>query len=1157
MAPVLVWLYTRGARDRSRVGRQTLDPQISLDGLEPSLAAAGLFPVGQDAGAGAQPDFHTLLSQGGWFNRIVGAAVFELEEAPSLTAPWSPIRELIRRYWLATKFAEGRLVFLKVLAAARASTPHTILGRGPGHIPRSIFFQLTAAGASNLSEQVVAVDGRTISAHVEEWEGKLGRLRDTEGRFRTGAALPIGHAMLVATGVWAEWAVPVVQGRMLAGLGFHFAGRLFEDISLKRVSLDGMEERRALLETDNLCFGSAEQWDRLLTHLRELYQSHPSGELQQSVLWLVRRRDLAHKAAQQEHVHVFRFEQIISSLIMGGYLSSASNLRDALMSSINVLTDDPALRHSLVESLSRPRATLSRSTMYRHRMTVHMAFCIAEQQEVASTLQQSGVIRWATVDTSPQGGWDWIMSGARVMSHTDLVSSFRDSKRLCSGILCQDEACALFEDMSLALEIRQAAPAVVGSGRAGLTRKVRAVLHSLRLCSPSWQAAIRVLNSSFSWTGDLGTEAGFWQFRKHSRQIYGDWIVEDDLARGAPAPLQAAIAADEGCVAHGSFQIEPADVMVRSPVAMPALLAPPLRPPEASGQQAGAHADDIQGESAIVADGGICDSPGDEDVGNIAGGASADQDVAGCVDATTVTIEARQALLAAEAKPEGDDPYLVDLTSSLFVPGILHILSNAQQDLMKALESSSWFLSYLRHITRFLSRRWSRERFLETCCGAGALVALRPLFHKFHASVYEDRWGSIAHGVGELLRVGPAFRRAWNEDAYQRGAREAPQRHNEDEAKSVKIEIITAAVGDQRFWALLKIVDCVFEVMQVLQIWGESCPCHCPRLELHGPLRHQASGDNSRRERSARELEHIRCCPMRSLRAPGMATGEHSDMIKQLMHLVSGTLLLDEDVAGLPPQDKALILREFGRARQYLLYALHSKLSFWRYLPWALAGLAHEHEETAKHCAQRCLQMWEDQQSPPPSPPHPLAAQMLSPSSRSRAEMVEWSGGQRGLEEFPYLEALIARFRFIAVAERWVEAQHAITKKILARAPAAGVVGIAFAGAQRPLRQRLARDPRFLESLARSAELAQNPMRCLNAAGLSRHPSVQRLAEQVVSKRDLLRKHTPELTAILYHADPFSLYAPLPQEPEGTLSALQLIVPPSTQSNFRAEATCS
>lgn len=51
-------------------------------------------------------------------------------------------------------------------------------------------------------------------------------------------------------------------------------------------------------------------------------------------------------------------------------------------------------------------------------------------------------------------------------------------------------------------------PTAVAAGRAGLRYKLRAMLHSMRLTSPTWAAVARLANSAFPSTGDLGTESG-------------------------------------------------------------------------------------------------------------------------------------------------------------------------------------------------------------------------------------------------------------------------------------------------------------------------------------------------------------------------------------------------------------------------------------------------------------------------------------------------------------------------------------------------------------------------------------------------------------------------------------------------------------------------
>ena len=64
---------------------------------------------------------------------------------------------------------------------------------------------------------------------------------------------------------------------------------------------------------------------------------------------------------------------------------------------------------------------------------------------------------------------------------------------------------------------------------------MHAYIHSQRLTNGSWPAAIRAINETFTFTGDLGTESSVNLYHGDARQLYGAWIdQEDDALDDAP-----------------------------------------------------------------------------------------------------------------------------------------------------------------------------------------------------------------------------------------------------------------------------------------------------------------------------------------------------------------------------------------------------------------------------------------------------------------------------------------------------------------------------------------------------------------------------------------------------------------------------------------------
>ena len=82
--------------------------------------------------------------------------------------------------------------------------------------------------------------------------------------------------------------------------------------------------------------------------------------------------------------------------------------------------------------------------------------------------------------------------------------------------------------MEVTLNLLQAAPAAVGSGRQSLHRKVHAVAHATRLTCKTWLDTVKLMNGCLTYTGDLGTESGFPTFKKHMRQLFGQWVIDAD-----------------------------------------------------------------------------------------------------------------------------------------------------------------------------------------------------------------------------------------------------------------------------------------------------------------------------------------------------------------------------------------------------------------------------------------------------------------------------------------------------------------------------------------------------------------------------------------------------------------------------------------------------
>ena len=123
-------------------------------------------------------------------------------------------------------------------------------------------------------------------------------------------------------------------------------------------------------------------------------------------------------------------------------------------------------------------------------------------------------MRWATVDTSPFHGYDWIMAGAMVVAAQQTVYLFHLANRyiennqtralLIEADLEDADVSDLDKEISAARAIltdllisTQGSLVGCGSGKCDVRYKLHGLVHSQRTQSCSWRSTARNINSYF------------------------------------------------------------------------------------------------------------------------------------------------------------------------------------------------------------------------------------------------------------------------------------------------------------------------------------------------------------------------------------------------------------------------------------------------------------------------------------------------------------------------------------------------------------------------------------------------------------------------------------------------------------------------------------
>lgn len=329
---------------------------------------------------------------------------------------------------------------------------------------------------------------------------------------------------------------------------------------------------------------------------------------------------------------------------------------------------------------------------------------------------------------------------------------------------------------------------------------------------------------------------------------------------------------------------------------------------------------------------------------------------------------------------------------------------------------------------------------MATCLTTQAGLAHVDAFKGFSEHVHEGRWGTVLSACRAVLDVASPLRAFWSVGAYSAGRAGRADADDEGAAAgqaSIKAELVDKAITSGKFWGYLGMLDRVGECLQHLSNFAESCPCHRKRARLFGQPR------RAERRRYFEREAGVRKCPLSSCMAPEFAAGEHLKIMQTLCTLSETSLLQDPVIAGLPREDRSLILQDFARAKRHILFNIELKLGFWRTLPWILFGTGHSNLAVARGCGQRALQLY---MSNLDAQHHWVSMLLCHPGGEGHAQLVLFVSGEASLVDLSVVARMAARFRFTPCVERWIEGRHAQALAHLRATRHASVVHIAFSG---------------------------------------------------------------------------------------------------------------
>ena len=538
---VFCWLVAQPAR--SRIARRDLDGSkvkesalpvagiytqaviLELTGLSASLPMLSQIPGVASVPSADRPHEDQAA---GWSSALEQLALHVvgfcwlsplfIEEVSSIL---SDAGEQCRDFWALTKYHDEH--FLHCQASSSNVLPHAV----PSHArvqskgataDSKWFYELSEATHEHL--QVLAQD-----------------LLQGQATTRLCLKIPAPHALLLAAGRWAEYCLPVVlKGRTRS---FAAGAALLKALPLPAVSQEAVpvdgNSAPSMFDPVHL--------RQLTRSLRKLLSRH--RQISEEDL-AAARQDIATLLGVRAKLYVeealmtrrfYSLQTLVEAVLVSSNLRSQGSLKPVLQLGLQLVVRSEQVCRYFLSLLERRYALPKKSFLNKHRLTVLMAFMQAQAQELDKLLdgcRQDCIVRWSTMDASPQKGYEWVMQGHRFMAVKDLPEALQKSDMLIQGSFDSQTTDACRNFLIPRLMMRPCLPAAVGSGRASVAHKICAAAHSERAGCNSWTQVAHVMNSTFTRTGDLGAESHVVGWKGSLTDLLGDWLLQEDVLESEP-----------------------------------------------------------------------------------------------------------------------------------------------------------------------------------------------------------------------------------------------------------------------------------------------------------------------------------------------------------------------------------------------------------------------------------------------------------------------------------------------------------------------------------------------------------------------------------------------------------------------------------------------
>ena len=191
------------------------------------------------------------------------------------------------------------------------------------------------------------------------------------------------------------------------------------------------------------------------------------------------------------------------------------------------------------------------------------------------------------------------------------------------------------------------------------------------------------------------------------------------------------------------------------------------------------------------------------------------------------------------------------------------------------------------------------------------------------------------------------------------------------------------------FWGYARLIDTLAGALDIESAWAEGCSCHEDDLKEHRwySQRQKAISERLHAEAGTVALAGVpgqarvakEMCKLKGRRAHEYACGEYDAFVAHVLELAVAQV--HAVCLEVPESDRATVYSDFQAAADIIITQSKIRSSFWKSLPWRLAGLAAEDSEQGRRVARECIALYTaSSASGPNGLMHPITQRFLDPA---------------------------------------------------------------------------------------------------------------------------------------------------------------------------------